>query len=110
MTLTWPAGLIFTPAVLEVQHWIAFGRVLVIIRGRVNKTPLYAIGTLGVKKSLAYSSMRDILDSIEILILGWTFDTAAPTAGAIEEQTTGIRNCCPVNPNLIIVKTFILRC
>jgi hypothetical protein len=95
---------------LEIQYRIAFGRILIIVRRRVNKTPLYAIGTIGIKKSLTYSSMRDVLYSIEILILGWTFNTAAPTAGAIKEQTTGIRNCCPVNPNLVIVKTFILGC
>jgi hypothetical protein len=58
---------------------------------------------------LTYLAVGDILEGVKILILGGNFNTTSPTAGTIEVQAAGIRNCSPVNPELVVVETFILR-
>ena len=58
---------------------------------------------------LAYLAVGYVFEGIEILILGRDFNTTSPTTGAIEVQAAGIRNCCPVNPELVVVEPFVLR-
>ena len=58
---------------------------------------------------LADITMRDILYSIEILVMSRNLDSAAPTASAIVIKAVRIRNRSAVDFKLIIVESLILR-
>jgi hypothetical protein len=53
VSLATPTGLVLARAVLEIQHWIALGRILVIIRRSVDETADGSIRRLGRKEYLA---------------------------------------------------------
>jgi hypothetical protein len=50
----------------------------------------------------------DVLESVEVLVLGRDLDAATPAAGAVKEHAAGIRNLGPVDIKLIIMETFVL--
>ncbi len=109
LALIGPARLIFAAAVLEVQHGIAGRGVLVIGRRRVDEAPPRGFGDLRIIEILADLAVGDILEGIEVLVLGGAFHAAAPAAGPVEVQAAGVRNGSPVDPDLVVVKAFVLR-
>lgn len=53
--------------------------------------------------------MSDVLDGVEIPVVGGDFDTAAPAVSTAEEPAVGVRNFCSVDLDSIIVKTLVQR-
>src|SRR5262245_40295531 len=102
-----PAGFIFARAVLQIQHRVALARVLVIVRWGVNKA--VAVRVVGFREvmNLAKLAMRNVLQCVEVPILGRHFDRAAPPSGTVKEHAVGIRNIRPVNIDRVIVKAFV---
>ena len=52
--------------------------------------------------------MRHILQGVEILVFGGDFNATAPTAGAIVIQAARVWNGGAINPDLVVMETFIL--
>jgi hypothetical protein len=94
---------------LQVQHRIPLRSVLFIVRRSVNEAAEDGIGAFGIKIGLPQLAVRDILESIKVLVSGGDFDPAAPSARAVEVQAAGIRNLSTIDNDLVIVETFVLR-
>ena len=84
-----PAGFILAAAVLQIQHRIALGRVLVIIRRRVNEAAENGIGVLGIVEGLPQLAMRHVLDGVEVLVLRREFRRRCPSG--CRRRNTGCR-------------------
>ena len=108
VALAAPAGFVLAAAVLQIQHRITLGRVLLIIRRGVNEAAEHGVGALGMVERLPQLAMRHVLDGIEVLVLGGDFDAAAPPAAAVEVQAAGIRDSGSINHELVVVETFVL--
>jgi len=106
--LAGPARLVLAAAVLEIQHGIAGGRILVIVRRCVDEDATRRIGDLGGVEDLSHLSVGDVLECIEVLILGGTLHAAAATAGPVEVQAAGVRYRGPVDPDLVVVEALVL--
>ncbi len=109
VSLVAPAGFIFAAAVLQVEHGIAPGRILFIVRRRVDEAAEHGVGVLGRIEGLAQLAMRHVFESVEVMILGGDFDAAAPATGAVEIQAARIRNLGAVDDDLVVMKPFVLR-
>ncbi len=51
--------------------------------------------------------MRDVLDGIEVLVLGRDLDGAAPAAGAVEGLATGVRNVGAADVDPVVMKALV---
>ncbi len=109
MALVAPAGFIFAHAVLQVQYWEPRVGLLVIIRRSVNEAAPGRVAGLGEIVDLPQMAVRHVLDSVEVLVFGGDFDTAAPTVAAVEIQAAGVRDPGAIDDELVIVETFVLR-
>ena len=54
-------------------------------------------------------TVRHVLDGIKVLVLGGDFEPAAPATATVEIQATGIRDLGPIDHELVVVETFVLR-
>ena len=54
-------------------------------------------------------AMRHVLQRIKVPVIGGDFDPAAPTAGAVEHQGSGVRDIDPIDVELVVVETLVLR-
>src|SRR5688572_7228696 len=104
--LNGPGSLVLARAVLEVEHGISCGRVLVVIRRRVDErtAPLFAHGRK--VRLLAHGAMRDVLGREELHVIGRHVDRTHPTARAEEGPRVRIGDPRTVDDDLIIVKTL----
>jgi hypothetical protein len=78
--------LIFSGAVLQKEH----------------RVPLHPFSYSGGV------AMGHVLHGIEVLVVGRDFDPAAPTARAVEHQRSRIRYRDVIDPQLVVVETFVL--
>ena len=83
--------------------------ILFVIRRSVDEAAENGIGALGIKRGLPQLAVRDVLESIKVLIAGGDFDAAAPAARAVEVQAAGIRNLSAIDNDLVVVEAFVLR-
>src|SRR6185437_16824783 len=67
------------------------------------------VGCFGEEVDFPQLPVRHVLHRIEVLIVGGNFNTAAPTAGAIEHDCAGVGNGDSIDVELVIVKAFVLR-
>ena len=124
MTLLTPAGLVLTPAMLQIEHGIALLDTLVagfdrctllvnelsVCRWQVNHSGLHLTQALRVEQYLLDASMCDILAAgIDILVLGRNLDTALPTAGAKVVMSTWVVEGTTVNGQVIVVEALVHR-
>ena len=103
-----PASLIFPATVLQIQHGITHRRVLFILGRRVNEAAQDRVGALGIVKRLTQLAVRNVLECVEILVVGRNFNAAAPAAGPVEVEAVGIRDLGTVHNDLVVMKAFIL--
>jgi len=104
-----PGGFILAPAVLQVEHRIALGRVLVVVGRRVDKRAARGPGALRGEENLLHSAVGHVLEGVEILVMGGDFDAAFPTRGAVEVQGAGVVECSPIDREMIVVKALVQR-
>ena len=108
LALIRPAGFVLSAAVLEIQHRIAGLRVVVVARRRVDETAPHGVVHLGVVDRLADLAVRDVLEGVEVLVLGRYFDAAAPAARAVEVEAVWVRDLRAVHPELVVMEPFVL--
>ena len=109
VTLVAPGGFILAPAVLQVQHRISPGRVLVVVGRRVDKRSAGGVGALRREENLLHSAVGNVLEGIEVLVMGGDFDAAFPTGRTVEVQGAGIVECPPIDREMVVVEAFIQR-
>ncbi len=108
LALRGPAGLVLAAAVLKVQHRVPRLRGLVVVGRRVDEAATRGVVDLGVVDHLANLSVRDVLERVEVLVLGGHLHAAAPAAGAVEIQAAGIRHLRVLDPELIVMEALVL--
>ena len=109
VALVAPGGFILAPAVLQVQHRIALGLVLVVVGRRVDKGAARGVGALGGEENLLHFAVGNVLEGVEVLIMSRNFDAAFPTSRTVEVQGAGIVEYSPINREMVVVEAFIQR-
>ena len=109
VALVAPGGFILAPAVLQVQHRIALGLVLVVVGRRVDKGTAGGVGALRGEENLLHSAVGNVLEGVEVLVVGGDFDAAFPASRTVEVQGAGIVECSPINREMVVVEAFIQR-
>src|SRR5471030_853323 len=104
MALVAPASFIFTGTVLQVENWKSLAGILVLIRRGINAAVTVRVAGLGEIKNLAQLAMWDVLERIQIVVLGGEFDSTAPAAGAEKIKAVRVRNLRTINYDLIVMK------
>ena len=94
---------------LEVKNRISLLLVLLVSRRSIDEAMTHRLVGLRPVVHLADITMRNILYSIEILVMSRNLDSAAPTACAIVIKAVRIRNRSAVDLKLVIVESLILR-
>ena len=94
---------------LEIEYRIPLLLVLVVSRRSVDEAVTHSLVGLRPVMNLTDIAMRNILQGIEILVMGRDLDSAAPTACTIIIKAARIRNRCSVHLELIIMESLVLR-
>ena len=109
MALDSPTVFVLAPTVLQIENGIMPFQLLVIARRSVDERATSGVGALREEQDFAKLTMRHILDGVEITIVGRHLDATAPSHGAEEVDTVGIRNFGPVDRQRVIVKPLVQR-
>ncbi len=105
--LATPPGLVLARAVLQVEDRITIAGVLVVLGRRVDEAAARGASALREVQGLAELAVRDVLDGVEILILGRDLDAAAPAAGAEEELAAGVGHLGAVNVDPVVMEALV---
>ena len=84
MTLVAPGCFILTPAMLKIEHRIAFLFILVVTWRGINKCPAGGVCAPDGKQNLLHFTVRHIFKCIEILVMSRYLYAAFPAGGTIE--------------------------
>jgi hypothetical protein len=98
---------VFAGAVLQIEHRIAL-RALLIIRRCVDEGLQHRLRDLRKIVDFAQLAVWNVLQRIEILIVGRNLNGAAPAARTVEDLRARVRDGDAVNVELVIMKTFVL--
>ena len=109
MALLGPAVLVLTATVLQVQHRIALGGILVIFGRGIDEDVTHRLVHLGPVVDFPHLALRDVLHGVEVLVHGRDVDAAAPAAGAVVVEAGRVGDVGAVDVQLIVVESFILR-
>jgi len=109
MALCAPARFIFAAAMLQVENRVTLRLILIVARRRVHEAAKVRVGDLGIEVCLSQPSMRHVLDGVKVRIVRGNFHTASPATCTVKEQAARIRNCGAINPDLVVMKPFVLR-
>jgi hypothetical protein len=93
--------------VLQVENWVSSRGVFVISGRSVDKAAARGVCALGEIEDLSELAVRDILDGIDVLILGWDFDSATPAASTIKGLATGVGNLGAIDVDPIVMEPLI---
>src|SRR6185312_17219805 len=104
-----PSGLVLASPVLQIQHWIALTGVLVVIGGCVDVAAAGGPGALGEIQGLAQLPVWDVLDGVEVRVLGGDLNSAAPSVGAEEELAARVRDVGTVDVDPVVVEALVQR-
>ena len=107
MALVAPCRLIFAPSVLEVEHWELL--LSVILWREVYECPVGLAGLLGRVEDLADLAVRNVLHSIEILVVSRNLDAAFPSYRTIIVLCSRIVDHRSVYSHAIVVESFVHR-
>src|SRR5206468_10553810 len=88
-------------------HRIALRSLLIIGRG-VDEALQGRLANLGNQVHFTQLTMRHVLQSIEVLVVGGNFNSAAPAARAVEDLGPGVRDRDAIHVELVIVEAFVL--
>ena len=109
MALLRPAVLVLAAAMLQVQHRIALGGILVILGRGVDEDVTHRLVHFGPVVDFPHLALRNVLRGVEVLVCRRDVDAASPTAGAVVVEAGRIGDVGPVDVQLIVVESFILR-
>ena len=110
VALVAPGGFILAPAVLQVQHRISLGRVLVVVRAACRQRRGVAVLVLFEGKRICCTRpWGTSFEGVEVLVVGGDFNAAFPTGRTVEVQGAGIVECPPINREMVVVEAFIQR-
>ena len=94
---------------LQVEHRILLGRVLVIFRRSIDDTSAPFFADIRVVPALADQPVRYVLDGIVVHTFLRDFNTAYPFAHTEERFAIGIGGTYSVYYNLIVVEAYYFR-
>ena len=93
---------------LQIKDWI-FLLVLSVCRRSVDKCTTLSVCTWRVEQNLMNIAMRNVLKSVEVLVVGRDFDTALPTYRTVVVLSTWIVECTAIDSQVVVVETFVHR-
>src|ERR1035437_9102232 len=91
MPLISPTTFPLAISMLQIEHRIAFGHILVVFRRSLYKTVPDCLTGLAVVVDFSQLAVRHVFQGIEVLILCWDFDIVAPSPRTDNESTARIR-------------------
>ena len=109
MTLIAPSGLVLAPTVLQVQHRVTLGLILIVSGRSIDKRAADGIGALRREQDLLNVAVGNVLQGVEFLVVSGDLDAAFPTGRAVKVQRARIVERAPVDREVVIVKSLVQR-
>ena len=115
MTLTAPGSLILAPTMLQIKHGIPRGllgllaHLLAIERRCIDHGATYGLGALAPEQYLLDAAMRNVLQGIEVAVVGRNLDARLPANRSIVVAGTGIVERAAVDSKMIVMESFVHR-
>ena len=108
LALCRPACLVFTHAMLQVEHGEFLRGVLTVSSGQIDVAVAHLLCHCRVIVYLAHRTLGYVLYGVEVLIGCWHIDAASPSAGTIVVSAAGVGDGSTVDVELVIVESFVL--